>query len=414
MQEDDHSRADQALDRRRFLAAGGLTAAGVVLASCSSGDTISATPALGSSDSSADTDETAAGTDADADAGTDEDQPAEATPVSEPASSLPVVEWEMASSWVETLPTLWASNVHFADRVAALTDGRFSITPKPAGELTGALEVLPSVQTSAVSLGTTASYYYMESSPITAFGTAVPFGLTTRQQLAWLYAGGGLELLQGLYAEKFNIIQFPVASTGAQMGGWFNREIQSLTDLAGLTMRIPGLGGQVMSSLGVQTENLAASEIGAALESGQIDAAEFIGPSDDKNLGLQDSGQFYYYPGFWEPCALAEVQINLDQWNALPESYREAIRTAAAETTSWSMALYDARNGLALNELVAGGTELRIFPDDVLGAAQAASGLLLDEIAAGDEDFARVLEHWRNFRRQVAPWFSLAEAALLR
>ncbi len=412
MQEDDHSRADQALDRRRFLAAGGLTAAGVVLASCSNGDTISATPALGSSDSSADTDETAAGTDADA--GTDEGQPAEATPVSEPASSLPVVEWEMASSWVETLPTLWASNVHFADRVAALTDGRFSITPKPAGELTGALEILPSVQTSAVSLGTTASYYYMESSPITAFGTAVPFGLTTRQQLAWLYAGGGLELLQGLYAEKFNIIQFPVASTGAQMGGWFNREIQSLTDLAGLTMRIPGLGGQVMSSLGVQTENLAASEIGAALESGQIDAAEFIGPSDDKNLGLQDSGRFYYYPGFWEPCALAEVQINLDQWNALPESYREAIRTAAAETTSWSMALYDARNGLALNELVAGGTELRIFPDDVLGAAQAASGLLLDEIAAGDEDFARVLEHWRTFRRQVAPWFSLAEAALLQ
>lgn len=410
MHDDEHPGAERALDRRRFLAAGGLTAAGALLASCSTGDSISAAPALGSSDSTTDTEEIAAGADADTEDGDSADQ----APAAAPSAGPPIIEWEMASSWVETLPTLWASNVHFADRVAALTDGRFSITPRAAGELTGALEVLPAVQASTVVAGTTASYYYIESSPITAFGTAVPFGLTTRQQLAWLYAGGGLELLQGMYAEKFNVIQFPVASTGAQMGGWFNREIQSLNDLDGLTMRIPGLGGQVMRSLGVATENLAASEIGAALESGEIDAAEFIGPSDDKNLGLQDSGQYYYYPGFWEPCALAEVQVNLDEWNALPPSYQEAIRTAAAETTSWTMALYDARNGLALNELVAGGTELRLFPDDVLGAAQAASGLLLDEYAAGDEDFARVLDHWRNFRRQVAPWFSLAEAALLR
>lgn len=409
MHDDDHPRANRALDRRRFLAAGGLTAAGAVLASCSAGDSISAAPALGSSDSATDAEATAAGTDTGA--GTDDD--ADPNPAGAPQGGLPIIEWEMASSWVETLPTLWASNVHFADRVAALTDGRFSITPRPAGELTGPLDILPEVQASTITAGTTASYYYIEASPITAFGTAVPFGLTTRQQLAWLYAGGGLELLQGLYAEKFNVIQFPVASTGAQMGGWFNREIQSLGDLNGLTMRIPGLGGQVMRSLGVETADLPASEIGAALESGQIDAAEFVGPSDDQNLGLQDSGQFYYYPGFWEPCALAEVQINLDEWNALPPSYQEAIRTAAAETTSWTMALYDARNGLALNELVAGGTELRLFPDDVLSAARAASGLLLDDYAAGDEDFARVLEHWRNFRRQVAPWFSLAEAALL-
>ncbi len=406
MSTNDHPKR-RGLDRRRFLAATGLSAAGAVLAGCSTGDAGSAAPELGSSDSlAADTVASSTSTTT----GTADGAPA---PTPGPGGP-PIIEWDMASSWVESLPTLWASNVHFADRVAALTDGRFSITPKAAGEVAGGLEVLGAVQASTVPAGTTASYYYIETSPITAFGTSLPFGLTTRQQLSWLYAGGGLELLQGLYAEKFNVIQFPVASTGAQMGGWFNREIRSLDDLNGLTMRIPGLGGQVMRTLGVETVTIGAADIGPALEAGEIEAAEFIGPSDDKNLGLQESGQFYYYPGFWEPSALAELQINLDEWNTLPPSYQEAIRTAAAETTSWTMALYDARNGLALNELVAGGTELRLFPDDVLGAAQASSGLLLDEYAAADPDFARVLEHWRNFRRQVAPWFSLAEAALLQ
>lgn len=247
-----------------------------------------------------------------------------------------------------------------------------------------------------------------------AFGTAVPFGLTSRQHLAWLHSGGGLELLQGIYARKFSVIQFPVATTGAQMGGWFKREITATADLQGLRMRIPGLGGQVLAALGVEPVNLAADELVGALQAGTIDAAEFIGPEDDQGLGLQSQAQFYYYPGFWEPNATLEVLVNLDAWRQLPPPFQEAFRSAAAEATMWTQALYDARNGQTLNDLVAGGVQLRAFPDEVLDAAQAATSILLDQLAAVDGDVATVLEHWRAFRRQVAPWFSLAEAALLR
>lgn len=336
----------------------------------------------------------------------------EAVPATD--ASLPTISWDLPSSWVESLPTLWESNLLFGQRVSQLTGGRFTITARPAGEVAGPLEVLDQVMARSFPAGTTASVYYFASSPVTAFGTAVPFGLTTRQQYAWLYAGGGLELLQEHYARKFNVIQFPMGSTGAQMGGWFNREINSLDDLRGLKMRIPGLGGQVMSMLGVETQTIGVGDIAAALTEGTIDAAEFIGPDDDKNLGLQDAAPYYYYPGFWEPSSFGEIQINLDDWNELPTQYQEAIRSAASETTTRTLALYDARNGQSLNDLVASGTELRLFPDDVLDAARAASGLLLDEIAAGDPDFALVLAHWRDFRRQVGPWFSLAEAAVIR
>jgi TRAP-type mannitol/chloroaromatic compound transport system substrate-binding protein len=338
----------------------------------------------------------------------------EATPAGPAANNDPEIVWELPSSWVETLPTLWEANSFFAGRVSALTGGRFQVINRPAGEVAGPLEVLPRVQSGDFPAGTTASYYYMESSPITAFGTAIPFGLTTRQHFSWLYAGGGLELLQRHYAEKFNVIQFPLGSTGAQMGGWFTREVESLEDLRGLRMRIPGLGGQVMTSLGVETQVVGVGEIKAAFAEGSIDAAEFIGPDDDKNLGLQEAAAYYYYPGFWEPSAFGELQINLDDWNELPPQYQEALRSAAAETTTWTLALYDARNGNSLNDLLADGVEVRQFPDDVLAAAKAASGLLLDDIAASDPDFAEVLEQWRFFRRQVAPWFSLAEAAILR
>ncbi len=383
--------------RRDFLRSVGLgTVGGALLAGCS----------LGNGDAAATTTTSVADTQASDSTGTSASDQADV--------GLPELTWEMASSWSPALSTLWASNEYFAGRVAALTGGRFTLNPREAGDISGPLDVLNAVRDGLAPAGTTASYYYLDASPVAAFGTAMPFGLTTRQQYSWLYAAGGLELLQDFYAETFNVIQFPVASTGAQMGGWFNREINVAGDLRGLKMRIPGLGGQVMTELGVEVENLAAGDLASALDSGDIDAAEFIGPEDDKNLGLQERARFYYYPGFWEPSASLEIQIDLDRWNELPATYQEAIRSAAAETMLWTMALYDARNGQALNDLVAAGTELRVFPDEVMEAARAASGLLLDGIASGDEDFARVLEHWRSFRRQVTPWFNLAEASLLR
>lgn len=330
------------------------------------------------------------------------------------AEGLPMIEWEMPTSWPTSLPTLWGGAGQFADRVSALTGGRFRIVPRSAGEVAGPFDVLPMVGEGAFPIGISAAYYYLDLSPALAFGTAVPFGLTHRQGLSWLHSAGGLELLQEIHANQFNVIQFPVGATGAQMGGWFRNEINSLTDLQGLRMRIPGLGGQVMARLGVEPQSIAAGEIVANLQENTIDAAEFVGPADDTALGLQQGASFYYYPGFWEPGPITDVQINLDAWNGLPVLYQEALKSAAFETTTRMVADYDALNGRALNELVASGTDLRLFPNDILDAGRAASGIVLDEIAASDTDFARILANWRDFRRQVGPWFSLAEAALLQ
>lgn len=325
------------------------------------------------------------------------------------ADDLPMIEWAMPTSWPTSLPVLFGNVELFASRVSELTGGRFRITAAAAGELTNPVGILDAVNSNEFNIGSTASYYYVDQSPVLAFATAVPFGLTMRQHVSWLYYGGGLDLLQGFFADKFNVIQFPAGNTGAQMGGWFTNEVNSLADLEGLRMRIPGLGGQVMERLGVEVVSLGAGDITAALSAGEIDAAEFVGPYDDSRLGLQDSAGFYYYPGFWEPGASFDLMINLDAWNQLPPLYQAAIRSAAFESVVRVTAEYDARNGQALNDLVSAGTELREFPADVLQAGEAASGLLLDELAAGDAEFAEVLNQWRGFRRQITPWFSLAQ-----
>ena len=204
----------------------------------------------------------------------------------------------------------------------------------------------------AVQCGHTASYYYVGKSPVTAFGTALPFGLTNRQNNAWFYQGGGLEMMQAFYGERFGVIQFPAGNTGAQMGGWFNKEIQSIADMEGLKMRIPGLGGQVMDRLGVTVQVLPGGEIFQALQTGAIDAAEWVGPYDDLRLNFQQAAQFYYYPGWWEPGPTLEVQVNLDEWNGLPEEYQAAIATAASVANTNMMATYDAKNIPALAELM--------------------------------------------------------------
>ena len=212
-------------------------------------------------------------------------------------SEMPSLEWDMATSWPVALDTIFGGAKTVADRVAALTDGKFKITPRAAGELAPALQVLDVVQQDAVPIGHTASYYYVGKSPVTAFGTTVPFGLNAQQQNAWLYDGGGLEKLQAVYAKLFNVIQFPAGNTGVQMGGWFRKEINTVADLQGLKMRIPGLGGQVMTKLGVTVQVIAGGEIFQALQTSAVDAAEWVGPYDDEKLGLNKAAKFYYYPG---------------------------------------------------------------------------------------------------------------------
>lgn len=330
------------------------------------------------------------------------------------SASLPTLNWQMATSWPVALDTIFGGAKTFADRVAALTGGKFKITPRPAGELAPPLEVLNVVSQGAVPCGHTAAYYYVGKSPATAFGTALPFGLNAQQQNAWLYEGGGLQKLQDLYARKFSVIQFPAGNTGTQMGGWFRKEISKVSDLQGLRMRIPGLGGQVMGLLGVTVQTLAGSEIFQALQTGALDAAEWVGPYDDEKLGLQKIAKYYYYPGWWEPGPTLEVQINLNEWKKLPVDYQEAIQTAAFEANTIMLARYDARNNEALQRLLQGGVQLRAYSNEILAAAEKASFELFDEFAAKDADFKSIFVDWKQFRDRVFVWNNINEGSFAR
>ena len=390
------------VSRRDFLkhgaGAAGLLAGASLLAACTSGDTEGSTT----------TGE--GGTGATTGGGT-------ATTVDLSQSDLPEIEWQMPTSWPASLiGTIGAGAQIFADEVARLTGNRFRITPRVAGELVPGLEVLPTVRDGGAEAGHTASYYYVGLSPATQFGTAVPFGLTSRQQNAWLYSAGGLEMLQEFYANEFGLIQFPAGNTGVQMGGWFTREINSVADLQGLKMRIPGLAGRTFNNLGAEQVTVAGGDIITSIETGAIDAAEWVGPYDDVTLGLNELGTdqlFYYHPGWWEPGSSLEVQIPLTLWNELPEEYKAAVENAAKAANIGTMANYDVLNADALAQ-VEQVAEIREFPDDVLSAFKEDFEGVLDEVAAEDSNFAAILEPWREFRDKVQSWHSLAESSMLR
>ncbi|MCU0534280.1 MAG: TRAP transporter substrate-binding protein [Hydrococcus sp. Prado102] len=334
------------------------------------------------------------------------------TPISN--ASLPSITWQMATSWPVSLDTIYGGSKTFASRVAAMTGGKFKIEPRAAGELAPPLEVLNVVSQGAVPCGHTASYYYVGRSPFAAFGTCLPFGLTAQQQNAWLYEGGGLKMLQELYAKKFGLIQFPAGNTGVQMGGWFRKEISTIQDLQGLKMRIPGLGGQVMGKLGVTVQNIPGSELFQALQTGAIDAAEWVAPYDDEKLSLDKVAKYYYYPGWWEPGPTVEIQINLASWNQLPIEYQKIIEAAAYEVNITMLARYDALNTEALGRLLEKGVQLRPYSDEILAAAEKTSFALYDEFAAKDADFKRVYDEWRKFRDRVYTWDNLNQSSFER
>src|SRR5258706_1508630 len=324
-----------------------------------------------------------------------------ASPATAETPSLPQVKWELAASWSTGLDVLFGAAQRISERVSALTEGKFTITPHPAGELAKATEVLDAVSSGTVQCGHTASYYYIAKSWVMAFGTSLPFGLTAAQQNAWLYSGEGLESLQEFYAKKFNVIQFPAGNTGTEMGGWFRKEINSIADLQGLKMRIPGLGGEVMKALGVEPQTIAGGEIAQALESGTIDAAEWVGPYDDEKLGLNKTANFYYYPGWWEPGPTVELQTNLDEWNKLPAQYQEAVKSAAYEANISMAAQYDALNGEALERLLDAGVKLLPYSDEILQAAQTKAFEIYEAKTSEDAEFKAIYEKWRDFRTPV-------------
>src|SRR6478736_6211167 len=273
------------------------------------------------------------------------------------AQSNPEVKWRLASSFPKSLDTIYAGAEIMAKMVSELTDGKFQIQVFAAGEIVPALQALDAVTNNTVEMAHTVSYYYVGKDPTFAVAASVPFGLNARQQNAWLFQNGGNELFNEFY-KKFNIYGLPCGNTGAQMGGWFRKEIKSVADIQGLKMRIGGIAGSVLQKLGLVPQQLGGGDIYPALEKGTIDGAEWVGPYDDEKLGFVKVARFYHYPGWWEGHSTNSLLINLDKWAALPKLYQEALRSATLETNGWGAAKYDAVNPPALKRVVGQGAVL--------------------------------------------------------
>jgi TRAP-type mannitol/chloroaromatic compound transport system substrate-binding protein len=324
------------------------------------------------------------------------------------AQSMPEIRWRLTSSFPKSLDTLLGAAEAFAKAVAEATDNRFQIQVFAAGEIVPGLQALDAVQGGTVEMCHTASYYYFGKDPTFAFGTAVPFGLNSRMQTAWMYFGGGMELMNEFY-KRFNIYAIPAGNTGAQMGGWFRKEIKELDDLKGLKMRISGMAGSVIARLGVVPQQLAGGELYAALERGTLDACEWVGPYDDEKLGFYRVARYYYYPGWWEGGPMVHNFINLERWNALPPAYKSIVRTASSMANEWMQAKYDAGNPAALKRLLAGGAQLRAFPPAVMDASLRAALDLYAETARTNADFKKVLDAMLAFRNDEYLWWQVAE-----
>ena len=328
------------------------------------------------------------------------------------ASKPEPVRWRLATSWPKSLNVMFSTSELFCRTLSILTEGNFVITPYESDELAPGLEVLDAVISGDVECGHTSGHYYLSKEPALAFSAGLPFGMTVQQQSAWLLKGGGLEALRQVYA-NLGVINFSAGSTGTQMGGWFNREITSVAELKGLRMRIPGLGGEIMSRLGVEVKSLAADKIVAALSANELDAVEFIGPYDDEKLGLNRVARYYYYPGWWSPSETFELIVQLDLWEQLPSHYQAAFQSAAALANQHMLARYNAENGKALKRLQSSGTETKAFSDEILQVAQSLSNELYAETAADSASFAQIYDSWQQFRQQIQQWHDINELSFV-
>jgi TRAP-type mannitol/chloroaromatic compound transport system substrate-binding protein len=324
------------------------------------------------------------------------------------AQSMPEIKWRMTSSFPKSLDTIYGAAETFAQYVGEATDGKFKIQVFPGGEIAPPLEAANEVGKGNVEMCHTASYYYWGKDPTYAFATAVPFGLNSRMQNAWMYHGGGMDLMNEFYATQ-NLIAFPCGNTGAQMGGWFRKEIKSVADLAGVKMRIGGFGGKVISKVGVVPQQLPGAQIYENLEKGVIDAAEWVGPYDDEKLGFYKVAPFYYYPGWWEGGAMLHTMVNTAKWAALPPTYQGIVKTACQAASVDMQAKYDARNPEALKKLVGAGAQLRPFPADVMEACFNAAKDTYAEISGTNAAFKKVHDSMMAFRADQYLWFQVSE-----
>jgi len=322
--------------------------------------------------------------------------------------------WNMVTSWPPGLPGLGLGAQNLAKNIETASGGRLKIRVYAGGELVPALEVFDAVRSGTVQMGHDASYYHRGKVPAAQYFTAIPFGLNANEMNAWLYYGGGLALWQELYAE-FGLVPFPAGQTGVQMAGWFNREINSVDDLKGLKMRIPGLGGEVMKRAGATQVTVPASEIFTSLQTGAIDAAEWVGPYNDLSLGLHKAARYYYYPGWHEPGPLIECIINQEAWASLPADLQAIVRVCCQAINLDIQAEYIYGNANALHELMKQpGFELREFPPEVLKLLASHSQDVINELVERDPWARRLHESVMPFLEKSSENQRVSEYSYLK
>ena len=322
----------------------------------------------------------------------------------------PALRWRLASSFPKSLDTLFAAAEVFARKVREMTGGKFEISVHAGGELMPPFGVVDGVQSGAVECAHTAPYYFFGKDEAFAINCAIPFGLNSRQMTAWMTEGNGLKLFREFYA-AYNIVNFPMGNTGAQMGGWYRKPIKSLADIRGLKMRIGGFGGKVLSRIGGVPQNIPGGEIYQALEKGALDAAEWVGPYDDRKLGFHKVAKHYIYPAWWEGGPELDLYVNAGAWAALPAEYKAIVECAAAFAHTDMQAKYDVRNPQALKDLAAEGVKLARMPKDVMDAAYKEAMALYDELSAKNPNWRKIYADYAAFRKEANQWFRFAEAS---
>jgi TRAP-type mannitol/chloroaromatic compound transport system substrate-binding protein len=319
------------------------------------------------------------------------------------------IRWRLASSFPKPLDTIFGAAEVFAKKVSDMTGGKFQIAIHAGGELMPPLGVVDGVQNGTVEMAHTAPYYFFGKDETFALGCAIPFGLNSRQMTAWMVEGNGLKLMREFY-RNYNIVNFLGGNTGAQMGGWYRKEIKGMADIKGMKMRIGGFGGKVLERIGGVPLNLPGGEIYSALEKGTVDAAEWVGPYDDQKLGFNKVAPFYAYPAWWEGGPQLDFYVNSKAYDALSPEYKAILEAATAVAHTDMQAKYDAKNPAALKQLVGSGTKLFRFPKDVMDAAFKEAMALYSELGTKNPNWKKVYEDFAVFRRDQNLWFRFAEA----
>lgn len=321
--------------------------------------------------------------------------------------------WKMVTAWPKNFPGLGTSAEELAKNISLMSGGRLNIKVYAAGELVPALEVFDAVSSGTAEMGHSSAYYWKGKVPAAQFFSSVPYGMTAQEFNAWLEFGGGLELWEEIYA-PFNLIPMPAGNTGPQMAGWFNKEINSLQDFQGLRMRMPGMGGEVMKRVGATTVNLPGSEIFTALQTGTLDATEWVGPYNDLAFGLYKAAKYYYYPGWQESGSAVEALLNKDAFNALPADLQQIVRIATQQANLSMLSEFTARNDAALITLVnEHNVTLKKLPDDLLAALKVATEETLKEQAANDPMSQKVYDSFAEFLGSVSKWHDISERAFI-